>query len=106
VDGLPPFDFGLRIKELRKKAKLSQMQVAMRLNITKTSISKYENNVAVPSTDIIVKLALLYRVTSDYLLGLDNRLVFVIDDITPRQRLTIETINNALLTEFRLTNKE
>ena len=53
------YDFGLRLKELRKKKKLSQSQVSARLNITKSSISGYENNIITPSNDIIVKLALL-----------------------------------------------
>ena len=39
------FDFGYRLKNLRQQHHLTQTQVANRLNLSKTSISGYENNV-------------------------------------------------------------
>lgn len=95
------YDFGLRLKELRKKKKLSQNQVSARLNITKSSISGYENNIITPSNDIIVKLALLYGVTTDYLLGLDNNESIVISDLTNNQKEIVRLLVN----EFKLNNR-
>lgn len=95
------YDFGLRLKELRKKKKLSQSQVSTRLNITKSSISGYENNIITPSNDIIVKLALLYGVTTDYLLGLDNNESIVISDLTYNQKEIVRLLVN----EFKLNNR-
>lgn len=95
------YDFGLRLKELRKKKKLSQSQVSARLNITKSSISGYENNIITPSNDIIVKLALLYGVTADYLLGLDNNESIVISDLTNNQKEIVRLLVN----EFKLNNR-
>lgn len=95
------YDFGLRLKELRKKKKLSQSQVSARLNITKSSISGYENNIITPSNDIIVKLALLYGVTTDYLLGLDNNESIVISDLTNNQKEIVRVLVN----EFKLNNR-
>ena len=95
------YDFGLRLKELRKKKKLSQSQVSARLNITKSSISGYENNIITPSNDIIVKLALLYGVTTDYLLGLDNNESIVISDLTNNQKEIVRLRVN----EFKLNNR-
>ncbi|MEQ2566116.1 helix-turn-helix domain-containing protein [Ruminococcoides intestinihominis] len=95
------YDFGLRLKELRKKKKLSQSQVSARLNITKSSISGYENNIITPSNDIIVKLALLYGVTTDYLLGLDNNESIVISDLTNNQKEIVRLLVN----EFKLNNR-
>lgn len=95
------YDFGLRLKELRKKKKLSQSQVSARLNITKSSISGYENNIITPSIDIIVKLALLYGVTTDYLLGLDNNESIVISDLTNNQKEIVRLLVN----EFKLNNR-
>ena len=91
----------MRLKELREKKKLSQLQVAKRLDITRASVSSYENNIATPSVDVLIKLALLYRVSTDYLLGIDNRRVIVIDDLTPRQQSVIETIMDTLIAEFQ-----
>ena len=57
------FDFGYRLKNLRQQHHLTQTQVANRLNLSKTSISGYENNVKTPSQDVLIKLAGLYRVS-------------------------------------------
>lgn len=95
------YDFGYRLKELREKKKLSQLQVAKRLDITRASVSSYENNIATLSVDVLIKLALLYRVSTDYLLGIDNRRVIVIDNLTPRQQAVVETIMDTLIAEFQ-----
>lgn len=62
--------FGQRIKALRKSMKLTQEQVASKLNISVAALSRYENGSFEPkSLTIIVDLALLYKVSTDYLLG-------------------------------------
>lgn len=67
------YDFGMTLKKLRNKKRLSQEQVAKRLNLTKSSISGYENNVIMPSIDTIRAFSMLYGTTSDYLLGLEKK---------------------------------
>lgn len=67
------YDFGIRLRDLRTKRKLSQSDVASRLDVTKSTISAYENNIAIPPSDVLKKLALMFNVSSDFLLGLDNR---------------------------------
>lgn len=66
---------GNRLKQLRQDKKLKQGQVADLIGINKKQISAYENDVRQPSYEILVSLALLYRVSTDYLLGcqLTNR---------------------------------
>lgn len=54
------YDFGLRLKQLREKHNLSQSQVAKRLGITRAAISSYENNISLPSVNVLAELALLY----------------------------------------------
>lgn len=99
------YDFGLRLKELREKKKLSQSQVARRLDVTRSSISGYENNITVPSIDILRRLALLYNTTSDYLLGLDNRKCFVLDGLTGREFALIEDMVQMLSAELKFRHK-
>lgn len=96
------YDFGLVLKELRKKKKLSQEQVAKRLNLTKASISGYENNTITPSIDTIRELAILYNTTSDYLLGLDKKDIIVTEGLTSRQKDILET----LVLEFKSENRK
>ena len=100
------YDFGLRLKQLREKHNLSQSQVAKRLGITRAAISSYENNIALPSVNVLAELALLYRVSTDYLLGLDNRTAIVLEDLTPRQSAVIQEVMDTLVTEFKLSNRE
>lgn len=74
-----PFDFGMRLKQLRAEKGLSQADVAKRVHLTKQTISGYESNTAMPSVESLIDLALLFNVSTDYLLGLNHRKVLYID---------------------------
>ena len=63
---------GARIKELRKEFGLSQVDLAQRMEVTKQTISNWENENIQPSIDMLVGLANVFNVTTDYLLGLDD----------------------------------
>ena len=63
---------GARIKELRKEFGLSQVELAARMEVTKQTISNWENENIQPSVDMLVGLANVFNVTTDYLLGLDD----------------------------------
>ena len=80
--------------------------MAKRLGITRAAISSYENNISLPSVNVLAELALLYRVSTDYLLGLDNRTAIVLEDLTPRQSAVIQEVMDTLVTEFKLSNRE
>ncbi len=86
------FDFGYRLKKLRRQHHLTQTQVANRLNLSKTSISGYENNVKTPSQDVLIKLAGLYRVSTDYLLGLDDEEMISVKGLTHQQKRLVEEL--------------
>ena len=65
-----------RLKELRENLHLRQDQVAQLMGVNKNAISTYENGTREPSLGMLVRLARLYRVSTDYLLGItDNRSV-------------------------------
>lgn len=61
--------FDKRLKELRLKYGLSQAQVAKMANVTKVTISAYENGTREPSFGTLIRLARIYDVSTDYLLG-------------------------------------
>ena len=63
---------GARIKELRKEFGLSQVELAARMEVTKQTISNWEIENIQPSIDMLVDLANVFNVTTDYLLGLDD----------------------------------
>lgn len=65
--------FGEKLKELRKKTGMTQQQLADRIWVTKATISYYEQSECSPSPEILVKLAKTFHVTTDYLLGLEDK---------------------------------
>lgn len=62
-----------RLKQLRLEKKLTQQQAASAVGVSRSVISGYETELRLPSLDILVSLAHLYGVTTDYLLCVDNR---------------------------------
>ena len=63
---------GDKIRELRESAGYSQAELARRLSVTRSSVNAWESGLSAPTAVYIVELAKLFRVTSDYLLGLDT----------------------------------
>ena len=59
-----------RIKNLREDCKLTQSELAKKLNITRSSVNAWEMGVSVPSTTYLIEPAQLFHVSTDYLLGL------------------------------------
>jgi transcriptional regulator with XRE-family HTH domain len=94
------YDRGLRLKALRKKCRLSQQEVADRLGITRSTVSAYECNNKSPSLDVLERMAVLYHSSVDYMLGMDNRTSFYIDDLTPAQQEIILNIVQMLRDEW------
>ena len=58
--------------ELRKQSTLTQQQVAKKLGITQPSYIRYEIGNSEPTLENLVKLADLFDVSVDYLLGRSN----------------------------------
>jgi len=58
-----------KLKELRKERKISQLKLAMDLNMNQNSISRYENEERQADYATLIKLADYFNVSIDYLLG-------------------------------------
>jgi transcriptional regulator with XRE-family HTH domain len=65
-------DFGDRLKTLREEDDLSRDDLANRLNISYSTVSKYETNVRFPDKETLNRLADFFSVSIDYLLGRSN----------------------------------
>jgi transcriptional regulator with XRE-family HTH domain len=59
----------LKLKELRKEHKLTQEQISILLNVKQNTYSQYENGVREPDIDNLIKLADIFKVSIDYLVG-------------------------------------
>ena len=66
------YEIGERLKQLRLEKHLRQDQVARLVNVEKSSISMYENGLRQPSYQTLVRLATVFNVSTDYLLGRTN----------------------------------
>lgn len=91
------FDFGLRLRELREQHKLSQEDLGRKINRSKSVVSSYENNLKIPSVDILTSLAVLYNVSLDFLVGIDKNQMVSIEGLSGEQKNVIRT----LLLEFK-----
>ena len=63
---------GENIKFYRNLAKLTQEQLAIKLNISQSTLANYEKNKRDISTDILKNLCKILNITADELLGIDK----------------------------------
>ena len=57
------------LKQLRKSKGLSQEELAIRLNVVRQTISKWEKGLSVPDADMLIKIADIFEVSVSELLG-------------------------------------
>lgn len=69
--------FGDRLRELREKSGMTQQQLAERIWVSKAAISNYELYERNPSPEILIKLAKVFHVSTDYLLGIEEERLFL-----------------------------
>ena len=60
------------LKEIRTKRKMTQQDVASKLNITQSTYSGYEAGKYEPGTELLIAMSNLFQVSIDYLLGNEN----------------------------------
>ncbi len=58
----------MRLKEIRKSKGLSQIKLAMELNTSQNTISRYENGEREPGIGELIKIADNFNISVDYLL--------------------------------------
>jgi len=81
---------GEKLKSLRNEKKLTQKQVADQIGLAISAVSSYESGTRYPSYDVLVKLASIFHVSTDYLIGMtDTRNV----DVTGLNDSEIELIS-------------
>ncbi len=61
-------DFGERIYELRNKNNMSQGDLADRLEVSRQTVSKWENSMCKPEADKLIQLSEIFNVSIDYIL--------------------------------------
>lgn len=83
-----------KIKLLREKYGDRQIDLAKKLNVTRSSVNAWEMGISTPSTQNIIEIALLYNVSTDYLFGIDKNSTININGLSDKEvGAIIEIIN-------------
>lgn len=64
---------GEKLKSLRTEKKLTQKQIADQIGLAISAVSSYESGTRYPSYDVLVRLAHIFHVSTDYLLGMTDK---------------------------------
>lgn len=97
--------FSERLRQLRVSKRMTQKQLADRLEISKSTVSSYENTgkQKYPSLDVLQKIAVVLDTNVEYLLGLENRQWIIVDGLSDRN---INKIRSMILDYKRSNEKE
>ena len=93
-------DFGLRLKKLRSNKNLSQTALGKLVSVSKSVISSYENEVHLPPYDVLISMAGVFGVSTDYLLGVSGNRSICVDGLTEEQTDAV----NAIVAELKKAN--
>ena len=94
-------EFGDKAKKLRTDRGLNQTALADRLGVRKSIISAYESQMRMPSLEMLVKIALEFSVSVDWLLGLERTKSIDVAGVSDEQVAMLA----GLAEEFRALNK-
>lgn len=80
------------IRKLRQARNLSQVDLGRMLGVTKQSVSNWENDNIPPSVDMLLRIAEVFSVSTDYLLGLNERQYIEVTGLSNKQIAHIASI--------------
>lgn len=92
---------GSRIKQLRQRADMTQLELAQSLHVSSALISAYELGERNPSLKTLTQLAILFQVSSDYLLGINSSFLCDLDELSYEETLAVQTFIDMLRTKQR-----
>lgn len=85
------------IKKLRVAKNLNQVEFAKLIGVTKQCVSNWENDNVIPSIEMLVKMADLFNVSTDYLLGRTERRALDVSLLSDKQIEHISLLVNDLI---------
>ena len=85
-----------RIKLLREMGGMTQAELARKLGVTRSGVNAWEMGITTPSTQYIVELALLFRVSTDYLLDMPSTVTISVDGLSDREIASLKELVECL----------
>lgn len=96
-------NYGKRIATLRDKQGWTQEELSRRLGISRAALSHYEKNRREPDFETLTKLADIFNVSIDYLVGRTNNPGSLLDEDVRAFTDHLELSDEAILSKFSLT---
>ena len=85
-----------RIKELRQAKRMTQVDLAKSLGLTKQCVSNWENDNVLPSVEMLSRIADFFGVSTDYLLCRDDGQTLDVNGLSPDEIAHLQDIVNDL----------
>ena len=89
-------NFGNTLKELRQKAGMTQKDLASKVGVTKSVISYYELSERSPSPEMLIKLAAVFHVSTDFLLGFQKQDTIDLSGLNAEDKMLVRTMVDTL----------
>ncbi len=90
------FNISERLKKLRQDKGITQTELAKMLSLTRSSINGWEVGTSIPSIQYIVELSKIYNVTTDYILGTDNRMLISVENLSEQEICALNAMIDCL----------
>ena len=83
-----------RLKELRNQNNISQNALAKQMNLTRATVNAWEMGISCPNAQSLTMLSQFFKVSVDYLLGLDNKETIDITNLNEKEKnMVYELVN-------------
>ena len=89
-------DFGNTLKTLRLHEEMTQAQLSQKLGLTKSVISAYETGLRLPSYDVLIHIAQIFKVSTDYLLGVEQKDSLDLSGLTQNEKSAVLALIKAM----------
>ena len=89
-------DFGNTLKTLRLHEEMTQAQLSQKLGLTKSVISAYETGLRLPSYDVLIHIAQIFKVSTDYLLGVEQKDSLYLSGLTQNEKSALLALIKAM----------
>lgn len=86
------YDFGLTLKNLRKKKGITQKKLASLLNVSEGTVSRYESNQVYPPFETVRAISVILGVLADELYGTEKRFTVSTTGLSEEQKRLITVL--------------
>ncbi|WP_057746084.1 helix-turn-helix domain-containing protein [Liquorilactobacillus capillatus] len=98
--------FGEKLKAVRKSKHLTQLALSKRLDVSKGTVSAYEQGLSYPSLETFVKICVILDTSADYLLSVSDSLPFKMGGLTDEQTDSILQFISLIECANRITDQQ